>query len=593
MNPKEIHNGSFFQTIIYSIKLSFEASKFYTFFRLFYSSISALTTIGITYIGKIILDTLTKGEGNDMKLTILLLLLLTLSGLNAILIKANQYVSAMHNDILRTKTRLKLMNIAADADMEFFDSSKFYDAFEKMKMDSFTIIDVVWNMMMFLSFFISMCSAFIIIGKVNLSFGLIIIAATIPTAYFSRKYAKELYFFSVENVDAERKMNYLETVLSDKMYASDVRLYHLGDFLQNYFMRTWNTYFERRKKITKKRVTLNSIASVLPEICIFFILLMITKRIMKGENSIGDYSLYSGMLLTLMNSTFEFIGSAIEIYDKKLKIENMRNFQKYQNKIADKGSYKLDKPIKIEFRNVSFKYPDTEKTVLDNVSFVIQPGEHIGLVGLNGSGKSTLIKLLLRFYEPTSGQILLNERNIKDYPIHEIRSKFSTFFQQYVIFAFSMKDNVTMFDPAPSKERILEALSSSDAMGVYELMGKNLDTHLTKGFEENGIELSGGQRQKIALARAFYRDSEVLILDEPSSALDPEAEYRIFERMKKLCSKKTTIFISHRLSNIISADKIILLEYGKIIEQGNHYQLIEQEGRYAKLFEYQAKQYKM
>lgn len=593
MKKRKKENSHFLQTLFYCVKLSFDASAFYTIFRVLYSSASALITITISYIAKLILDVLASNQNTEKskQIAIYLIILTLLTILSEVGSKINDYSSAMHNDKLRNKVRMQLMETAAHADMEFFDSPKYYDAFESVKLDTYEIIQVVWNIIMFISYFISLCSAFIVIGKINLLFGIIVILSSLPTAYFSRKYAKQLYFWSLDNIDVERKMSYLEYIVSDKMFAMEIRLYHLGGFLQDYFFKTWATYFHNRKQLNKKRVTLNAFVSTIPPIAIFFILLSITHNILNGTGTIGDYSLYSGMLTTLSTSTLLFFGSAIEIYENKLKMDNVKNFQSYKSKIEDKGTCKLGNDISIEFRNVSFCYPDTECYVLDHVNFQIAAGEHIGLVGLNGSGKSTIIKLLLRFYDPTSGQILLNDKDIKEYPIEEIRNHFSTFFQQYVIFAFSMKDNVSMFDPNVTEEKILDALNYSDAIEVYNSLGKDLNTFLAKGFDENGVELSGGQRQKIALARAFYRKGNVVILDEPSAALDPEAEYKIFERMKELCTEKTSIFVSHRLSNIVFADKVILMEHGKVIEYGTHQELLAKKGRYAELFNYQAKQY--
>lgn len=589
-NKKE---SNFFQTFIYGMKLSYEASKFYTWFRLLYSTFSAVFAIGITYMGKLIIDALSEGMEQDRQYEIFLyLLILTiLTVFLEVSHKVNEYIGAMHNDILKNKVRASLIETAVNADMEFFDSVKFYDAFESVKQDTYSVVLCVWSMMDFIAQFISLCSAMAVLGYKNLGAGLIIILATIPTAVVSRKYTEKIYFWSLDNKDAERKMSYLEYVASDKAYASEIRLYQIGKFLENYYIRLWSRYFKQRRQLNRKRVVYNALATVLPWIVVFFLLLSVTHRILNGNGTVGDYSLMAGMFHTLSSSTLLFINSAIEIYENKLKMDNIKNFQKYESKIEDHGTCTLEDNIKIEFKNVSFRYPDTENYVLRQVSFRINEGEHVGLVGLNGSGKSTIIKLLLRFYDPDEGKILINDKDIKDYPIETLRQSFSTFFQQYVIFAFSMKDNISMFDKSVTEDKLLEAIDNSDSKAVYDKLGSNMEIYLTKGFEENGVELSGGQKQKIALARAFYRKGNAVILDEPSAALDPEAEYRIFQRMEELCRERTAVFVSHRLSNIVFADKVILMENGKVIEQGTHKELIALAGRYAELFQYQASQY--
>jgi len=585
--------GNFISTFFYCVKLSYQASKFYTIFRFAFNVLYSLGTILLAYIGKLILDNL-GGIGQNSGIEKLILQLVCFFSFSIIMQvgqKMDEYVCSMHNDLLRNTVTMKIMEISSSADMEFFDSPDFYDAFEMVKNDIYSVLGVVWSMMQFVSYFISLCSAFIVIAKINVWFGIIIIVATIPTAFIGKKYAKELYFWEINHIDEERKLNYISNVVSDKMYVSDIRLYNLGGHLVNYYHSIWSDYFHKRRNMNRAKVIWNSIISSLPFIAMFFMFLWIGKNIFHGKGTIGDYSLYTGLLQTLSSSTLIFIDSVVNIYENRLKMDNIKNFSKYESKIADTGKEILDDTISIEFRDVSFQYPGTDEYVLEHVSFKIENGEHVGIVGLNGSGKSTLIKLILRFYDATSGEIFINQKSIKEYPIQEIRKHFSTFFQQYVIFAFSMKENIAMFQENVKEEEIKKALEYSDALDVFESLNYDLNTHLTKGFVENGVELSGGQRQKIALARSFYRNGSCVILDEPSAALDPEAEYKIFERMEELCTNKTAIFISHRLSNIVFADKVILMEHGKVLEQGTHKQLIDLDGRYAQLFNYQLSQY--
>lgn len=580
-------------TFCYCMKLSYQTSRFYTIFRLVYGILFAILNVTIAYIGKIIIDKLVEMQ-SGISHGSLILLLLYFTGLSMLIVmsgKVNEYVVSMHNDILKNTITMKLMDISSEADMEFFDSAQFYDAFEALKQDTYEVISIVWYVMELISCSISVCSALFVLAKSNILFGVLIIAATVPTAVVSRKYAKELYYWSLEHMDEVRKMGYIDYLVSDKAYAADIRLYNIGNYLKEYYKKIWTSYLFSRKKVNKRRAVLNALLSSMPWICIFFILTYITNKIINGNGTIGDYSLYIGMLTTLSRNTLVFLQCATEIYENKLKVENIKNFNKYESKIKDEGTQHIGDELSLEFRNVSFRYPGCEEYVLKNINFQINHGEHIGIVGLNGSGKSTLIKLILRFYDVTSGEILVNGKNIKEYPINVLRSIFSTFFQQFVIFAFSLEDNITMFDSDGSEEKMLKALEYSNALDIYKTLNEDKNTFLTRAFEASGVELSGGQRQKIALARAFYREGKMVILDEPSAALDPEAEYQIFEMMKQLCEKKTAIFISHRLSNIVFADKVIMMEKGRVIEQGTHGQLMKRGNRYAKLFECQAKQY--
>ena len=247
----------------------------------------------------------------------------------------------------------------------------------------------------------------------------------------------------------------------------------------------------------------------------------------------------------------------------------------------------------IEFRHVSFIYPGTQRKVLDDVSLLIRPGETLVLVGLNGAGKTTLLKLLTRLYDPTEGVILLDGEDIRAYDVQDLYRMYGIIFQDFGKYAVSVSENIRFGDihKEAKAEDIRKAAEEADATDYISHLPVGFDTPLMRIFEEEGIELSIGQWQKLAIARAFYSDSDVLILDEPTASLDPMAEQEIFNQFDRLRADKTTIFVSHRLSSATVASKIAVLEYGKLIEEGNHRQLMAKRGRYYELFSTQAKRY--
>lgn len=289
------------------------------------------------------------------------------------------------------------------------------------------------------------------------------------------------------------------------------------------------------------------------------------------------------------------INICINIYGDKLRINNIRNFDKFKEELKSTKNLTLRGDVSVEFKNVSFSYPNTEQLILDNINFKISKREKVCIVGINGAGKTTIMKLMLRFYDVSSGEILINDINIKEYDIKELRRAFNVYFQDLSNYSFTLKENIIISDVNNSQKGdkdIYEALEHSHAIEMVKFFPKKLEQYITKSFDENGIELSGGQYQKIALARMFYRDSNIVLLDEPSASLDPEAEYELFLYLEQYCKGKTTIFTSHRLSNIHLADKIILIENGKVIEYGTHEELIDQNNRYAQLYRYQAERFK-
>jgi len=249
----------------------------------------------------------------------------------------------------------------------------------------------------------------------------------------------------------------------------------------------------------------------------------------------------------------------------------------------------------IEFEHVSFTYPGAKEPALEDVSFLLHRQEKVALVGLNGSGKSTLIKLLLRLYDPDNGVIRINGADIREYRLSELRANFSVYFQDMRNYCFTLRDNLTIADEAQGnvEETAATALRNSCCEDILNRAGRGLDTNLTRFFVADGIELSGGQHQKLALARALYRRHTALILDEPSSNLDPKAENEIFQALQELTQGKMTIFTSHRLSNVFLADRIIVLERGKIVEDGTQEELLRNKQRYAELFRYQQEKYKV
>ena len=325
--------------------------------------------------------------------------------------------------------------------------------------------------------------------------------------------------------------------------------------------------------------------------------MLIAIRVFTGNMQIGDYTLYTGAIASIATTIGTIITTSAMVYEGTLFIDNLIIFMKEKQTVIPsiEAPRSVSRGVShtIEFQNVYFRYPGTQRDILKNVNLTIRPGDTVVLVGLNGAGKTTLIKLLTRLYDPTAGTILLDGRDIREYDVKELYQMFGIIFQDYGKYADTVAENIRYGDihKEYQVENIYEAARQSAAEEYITSLPDGYDTPLMRIFEPNGRELSIGQWQKLAIARAFYGESDILILDEPTASLDPLAEQEIFRQFDLLREDKTTIFVSHRLSSATVADQIIVLEDGQVIENGTHAELMAMEGKYHKLFTTQAERY--
>ena len=296
----------------------------------------------------------------------------------------------------------------------------------------------------------------------------------------------------------------------------------------------------------------------------------------------------------LYNSTVSLIRIISSSNAAFVRLNAVKEFINQKPMVQKNGVLTLDKIQKIEFSHVYFRYPGKENYVLEDCSFTMEAGQQIGLVGENGCGKSTIVKLILRLYDVEEGEILLNGIDIMEYDIEKYRAMFSVLFQDFIKYSFTLRENVSLSDieKSDNDERIKDALSKSEMSELVSTWDKGLETPLTRSFEPDGKELSGGQWQRIALSRVFFADRDFVILDEPSASLDVFAEEKIFHQFQQLSGNRSSIIISHRLSSIVAAGKILVLKNGRILEQGKHKELLSKNGYYSELFYAQAQSYR-
>lgn len=400
-----------------------------------------------------------------------------------------------------------------------------------------------------------------------------------------------------KNVDSNRKKEYVKRTMYLSDYAKELRLSNIFNVLMDYFETAVSNIIKNIKMYGGKLVVLSALQSGFNySFTIGFIICYAALRLLYWKNiTPTDFVVLVSVISSFTWNVIDVSKNISKIQDNSQYIENIKSFMDYKPKIAESqlGLKPESHKCALNMKNVRYTYLGQKEPVLKNININIKQGQKIALVGHNGAGKTTLVKLLMRLYDVTDGEITLGEHNIKDFNVKEYRNLFATVFQDYQVLSLSVAENVLMRNVEDDdKERVIAALKNS---GIYEkvsAMKNGIDTTLTREFDKEGAVLSGGEAQKIAIARVYARDCDFVILDEPSSALDPISEYQMYQNMLEACKDKAVVFISHRLSSAVLADYIYMLEQGKIVEQGTHQQLMEQNGKYAEMFNIQAASYR-
>ena len=395
-----------------------------------------------------------------------------------------------------------------------------------------------------------------------------------------------------EIVPEERRAGYVSRVYSLPDYAKEIRTSRAEEIL----IEDYEEAMAEQKKITKRYgktlFAINAIQDTLSSgLLSGGIMTLLVYRLFSGAILLGDFAAANNAIWKLywqINSLIDFL---MKFPEHSLYAEKFRKFMEYEPKVVG-GNKPVPTVEEITFKNVSFRYDSSDKESLKNIDITVKKGEKIAIVGYNGAGKSTLIKLLMHLYDPTDGEIRLNGVDLKELNIDEYRQKIAAAFQDYQIFAASVAENVAADVYTEDKrELVLNALHQATFDSKLKALENGIDTPLTREFSDKGVNLSGGEAQKIAIARAFARDSEIIVMDEPSSALDPIAEYELNQTILNYAQDKTIIFISHRLSTTRMADRIYMFSDGELIEQGTHDELIAKDGKYAEMFNLQAEKY--
>ncbi|MCP3875009.1 MAG: ABC transporter ATP-binding protein [Desulfobacteraceae bacterium] len=482
---------------------------------------------------------------------------------------------------------------SVSVDLEFFENPAYFDTLHRAKTEGpFRPTSVVNGFIRLIQNSVSLIAISGLLISFHWTVPLFLICAVIPGVFIKIKYSGIMFQWKRKRTQTEREGGYLNWLITGNLHAKELRLFGLGDIFTSRFAKIRQTLRGEKLDLIKKR----SIADVFAQWCsilaMFGALGFIIFRAVNGIISLGDLVMYYQAFQRGLEFFRNLLTGLAGLYDDNLFISNFYEFLDLKDKIKNPGNpVTIPKTMKhgISFKNVNFKYPMSKKSVLSNINFSINSGEIVALVGPNGAGKSTLTKLLCRLYDPDSGSISIENTNIKKFNVSDIRNMIGVMFQDYAQYHFSVRENIWIGDinmPYES-DKVKVAAQNADAKRIIEKLPNGFETMLGKMFQ-HGEELSQGQWQKIALARAFMRDAQLIILDEPASSLDAESEYEIFNNFKKLLKGKSALLISHRFSTVKMADKILVMENGTIVEQGTHEILIDKQGQYEKWFKKQS-----
>lgn len=591
---------SFFNIVSLSMKISLRTSMLYFILNVLLSCCIAtvpflsiyLSSRIIGFIAESIMGNKTKDEMiRGYALLIILTLILNVAGnaLNSI----SMYVRKMYTELINSKLKVDIMKKSAFLEMKHFDSPEFFDTLNDVNYNSFMISDMVFVIFEFFRSFAQMLVAFFNIVLWKWYAPLIIIITSVPTMLVKRKEINSEYDFQRKNMKFDRQMFYVTNIAVDREYSSDVKMYGLFPELKHKYSLIWNEMFSKRRKMIRKYTILAILFDCLPQIIMVGFLMVLGVSVFNGNMTVQNYSYINGLLAQLSPLILNVIICYGVIFDSKIRLKNYMSFMNMSTEedvVANEDFNGND--FELEFRNVYFRYNDKSEYVLKGISFKIKSDKTYALVGVNGCGKTSIIKLILRLYEPTDGEIILNGRNIKDYSIKSVRKLFSPMFQKYNNYAFNVQEDIYLSDieNKTDDKRIVSSALQSGADDFVREFDEKYDTYLTRQFED-GVDLSGGQWQKIALSRTIFRNSVMYILDEPSSALDAESEDELFKSFSNLFEHSGAIMVSHRLSNVKNCDCIIVIDKGKVLEEGTHEYLMEHPNKYAYMFKLQANKY--
>jgi ATP-binding cassette subfamily B protein len=580
-------------------KMIWETSPSMTIGNVVMRIIKAAIPVVMLWVGKLIIDEIIfqmdQPEAYFGNIWLYLGLEFGLAILSDVTNRAITLLDGLLGDLFSNQTSVKLIHHAATLDLYQFEDSEFYDKLERARRQTNSrtvlmsqVLTQVQNIIT-IAFFAAGLIAFkpILI--------LILVVAILPSFLGETKFSADSYSLTRSWTPQRRELDYLRYIGASDQTAKEVKVFGLANFISDRFKLLADEYYKANRKLSMSRAFWGSALSVIGTGAYYGAYVFIAMDTVNGEITVGQLTFLAGSFLQMRNMLQSIMNRFSQIAESALYLQDLFDFFEIKPNIQNtKTLLPFPKEIKngFAFENVSFQYPGSKTYSLHDLSFKLNPGEKLALVGENGAGKTTLVKLLARLYEPTEGRILLEGHDLREYDLNDLRKNVSIIFQDYMKFQLAAGENIAVgnIEGVDDQASIESSALKSLADTVINKLPEKYKQMLGKRFR-GGVELSGGEWQKIALARAYMGNAQLMILDEPTSALDARAENEVFIRFAELMEGKSAVLISHRFSTVRMADRILFLENGKRLELGSHEELMEMDGKYASLFRLQAKGY--
>jgi ATP-binding cassette, subfamily B, bacterial len=562
--------------------------------------VASLLPLALLWITKLIIDgivySLTTHQAVASRLWWLVAAEFSLAVFGSVLSRGIDFLDALLADKYTRHVSVLVMKHAAQLDLVAYEDPVFYDRLERARVQATDRLGMIQSIGRLIQQVITTVTLSISIMLFSPWLLLMLVAGVVPAFLGESHFAFLGYAKNFRQTPIRRQLDYLRVLGGSKEAAKELKLFGLAPFLTERFSRLSDRIYEEDVALARRRLVAGSFLSMIGTAGYYSAYVFVIWRTITGVLSIGTLTFLSGAIQQASSNIQQIFSTVSSIADQALFLTDLIAFFEMRPAIASKpNALPAPRPILrgFEFRNVSFRYPGSSRLVLQGLNFHLHPDERVALIGENGEGKTTVVKLLTRLYDPVEGQILLDGRDLRDYDLEDLYREIGVIFQDFMRYEMTARENIAVGRIEQIDDLPLLHQSAQKSM-ADEVIGK-----LPHGYEQmlgrrfdGGVDLSGGEWQKVALARAYLREAQVLVLDEPTAALDARSEYEVFQRFAELTAGKMALFISHRFSTVRMADRIVVLENGRIAEDGSHEQLTRLGGRYAEMFELQAAGYR-